>query len=644
MRRANVAATRDPRAQEVSGGSALQRSRRLGAILCWAIIFADVGTSIYYVPGILYGVVGPLTGLFVLATLLVFVLLALKYAEVTYRFPQGGGVVTVASRALNPWFGALGGIFILVDYFLTAAISCLSGMLYLSVVVSALGPQTELIGLSATVWITVTVLVALGVLNWLGIGASARVSVLAALIALFSDLAVLFTVFSQVSLDDLWRRIEALFFSVSLTPTLALVGFAGSFLAFSGLESVAQLAPDMKRPRKAVSIGAMTLVVLTVGLTTPLLALFSTALLPEAAADPVQSSQLISLLAGKWGVITLQIEVAISASALLIFAANTAIIGAYHVFLAMARLEFLPTALLRRNRMRGTPHFAIGLATLIPIAVLISVHGDIATLGDLYAFGLLGAFTLTSLGMDIIRVRERSDRRMGRDPDRGVADPSTTATDAPESSGAWARSWVNLQVGFLTTALVLSAWLINLVAKPLATIFGASALALGLSIAAAQHLLRRRRGHLPVVATGVESGFLVRALAVLAGDDAQVSEEVIRRAVQDARSDDPVGHDGVLFLYVGEAGNMEPPGVFRLAESHLHDRHARTALGRANYLSHAARVPARFIYRHAGPDAVAQVWRFAQPLETLIASSWQALSQGIPQTGLVIVPDETDAQ
>src|SRR5579864_8376446 len=118
----------------------------LGPILCWAVVFADIGTSVYYVPGILYGTngVGTLAGFFVFLTMSVFVLLTLKYAEVTHRFPQGGGVVTVAALAINHWVGALGGMFILVDYFLTAAISCLSGMLYLSVVIPALGATVSL--------------------------------------------------------------------------------------------------------------------------------------------------------------------------------------------------------------------------------------------------------------------------------------------------------------------------------------------------------------------------------------------------------------------------------------------------------------------------------------------------------------------
>src|SRR5205807_5029740 len=102
----------------------------LGPILCWAVVFADIGTSVYYVPGILYGNVGKLAGFFVLLTMSAFVLLTLKYAEVTHRFPQGGGVVTVAAQAINKWVGALGGMFILVDYFLTAALSCLSGIIY----------------------------------------------------------------------------------------------------------------------------------------------------------------------------------------------------------------------------------------------------------------------------------------------------------------------------------------------------------------------------------------------------------------------------------------------------------------------------------------------------------------------------------
>src|SRR5215469_2561199 len=212
-----------------------QGKNLLGPILCWAVVFADIGTSVYYTPGILYQIpgVGSMAGFFVFLTMSVFVLLTLKYAEVTERFPQGGGVVTVGAQAINSWFGALGGMFILVDYFLTAAISCLSGILYLSVVVPAIGP--------VALWLTVGILILLGLLNWVGISESAKVSLVGAVIAFISDLAILFTVFTHISFSQFIGLIPQMFAGHALTATSLLAGFAGSFLAFSGLESISQL-------------------------------------------------------------------------------------------------------------------------------------------------------------------------------------------------------------------------------------------------------------------------------------------------------------------------------------------------------------------------------------------------------------------
>ncbi|MGH2480739.1 MAG: APC family permease, partial [Ktedonobacteraceae bacterium] len=248
----------------------------LGPILCWAVVFADIGTSVYYTPGILYQTVGSLAGFFVFLTMTVFVLLTLKYAEVTHRFPQGGGVVTVAAQAMNHWVGALGGMFILVDYFLTAAISCLSGMLYLVVVIPAIRPYA--------LEITIGVLVLLGLLNWVGISESAKVSLVGAAIAFVSDIAILITVFAHQSLGDVIHLFSLMFVGHALGPKEILIGFAGSFLAFSGLESISQLSPVMRTPRKKVAGIALLIVVLTIGLTSPLLTIFSTILLPAQAA------------------------------------------------------------------------------------------------------------------------------------------------------------------------------------------------------------------------------------------------------------------------------------------------------------------------------------------------------------------------
>src|SRR6185436_9509173 len=106
--------------------------RQLTPLLVWAVVFADIGTSIYYVPGILYGQpeVRDLAPFFVSVALLGFVLLATKYVEICWRKPDGGGVVTIASEAFSPTWGALGGLLIALDYFLTAAIATVSGLEY----------------------------------------------------------------------------------------------------------------------------------------------------------------------------------------------------------------------------------------------------------------------------------------------------------------------------------------------------------------------------------------------------------------------------------------------------------------------------------------------------------------------------------
>src|SRR5437764_3546099 len=242
--------------QVSAGGEDSHGKNLLGPILCWAVVFADIGTSVYCTPGILYGTVGKLAGFFVFLTMSVFVLLTLKYAEVTHRFPQGGGVVTVAAQAINHWVGALGGMFILVDYFLTAAISCLSGIFYLSVVAPAIGPFA--------LWITIAVLILLGILNWVGISESAKVSLVGAIIAFVSDLAILVTVFTHLSFADVLGLFPKMFANQPLTPISILIGFAGSFLAFSWLESISQLSPVMRTPRKKVVGIALSLVCLTI--------------------------------------------------------------------------------------------------------------------------------------------------------------------------------------------------------------------------------------------------------------------------------------------------------------------------------------------------------------------------------------------
>jgi amino acid transporter len=586
-------------------------------------------------------------------TMSVFVLLTLKYAEVTHRFPQGGGVVTVAAQAMNHWVGALGGMFILVDYFLTAAISCLSGMLYLSVVVPAFVPFT--------LELSIGVLLLLGLLNWFGVSESAKVSLVGALIAFLSDIAILVTVFLHLSLSQFLALFPSMFAHQKLTLPALLVGFAGSFLAFSGLESISQLSPVMKTPRKKVAGIALLLVVVTIGLTSPLLTMFATLLLPpQVVGDPVLSAQSISLLGGHWGNITLQIEVAISASALLIFAGNTAIIGSYHVFLALSRMEFFPKFVQHRNTLRGTPHFSILLAITIPICILIAVQGKITVLGDLYAFGLLGAFTLTCVGLDIVRHRERKAARAERvssqsrtssppNSDDSVTEkevledtPTTTEASASLLEGIGTRKvpadapspytgrmvldlWhtCKFYLGLLTTALVVLAWTTNLVAKPMATIFGGSVTLLGMGIASFTYARKKQQGHVPVPITHVEEHLLPGSiLAVLMADNTH-NEAVIRSAIDNAHG------KPVTFLYLGHATTYQAPRLFEFHDPYYDDQQARNTFGTAEHLAQKAKIARRFVYRLQEPDVVKRIWQVVHPRDLVISPENTSLLEEI---------------
>ncbi|HLZ22156.1 MAG TPA: APC family permease [Ktedonobacterales bacterium] len=659
--------------EAASGG---HTGNRLGAFLCWAVVFADIGTSVYYVPGILFRTsgIGDLAGLFVTLTLVAFVLLTLKYAEVSVRFPEGGGVVTVSARGINPWAGAVGGMFILVDYFLTSAISSLSGVQYFETLVPALRP------IAVQLIVTLILLVLLGVLNWWGIKESATVSAVFALAAFASDIAILVFVFAKVPVSVISQAFHVMFVGEHLTGPVLLTGFAGAFLAFSGLESISQLSPVMKIPRKRTVTVALGIVAITVGITSPLLTFFSTTLLdpahPEllrqtALSTPgrIDPNQFISLLGYAGGGRILQVLTAITASALLIFASNTAIIGAYHVFLALSRMQFFPQVVEKMNAFRGTPHVSIMLATGIPMAVLIAVGGRIDILGDMYAFGLLGAFSMTCIALDVLRFRERRGELVARvhpEEEEEVAHlngalyaarmaelrarvPISVSPEMRErlqlirtqaargqlyiarigrrAEPALMRVrglWPDLRyyLGFLTTVLVVVAWVTNLVAKPLATEFGGGLTVLGVGIAVINYRRRQRMGETPIFPMAILRYIPNSRLVVLTGE-ALHNAAVTRAAIESAD-----GHT-LVFVYLGKprVSELQPMAI---NDPYFRDDGAKRTFSRAAADASRAGVGAQFIYRIGGHGAVLDVWRVVRPDEIIAeARSGKPLSTSV---------------
>jgi amino acid transporter/nucleotide-binding universal stress UspA family protein len=415
-------------------------TRQLTWLLAWAVVFCDIGTSVYYVPGILYGNVGDKTPFFILLTTLAFIPLALKYIEITWRNPEGGGVVTITTKAFGPMWGCLGGMLITTSYFLTAAISAVSGFHYVGGVLPFL--DAHIVPLACLG------LLALAILNIIGIRESATVALVMAATALTINMAVIALALKTLSFDQWTRAWNTLSPGHDMSIHTLLVGFGAAWLAFSGLESISQLSPVMRFPLRRTTRWAMVAVIVTTVMTSPLLSVLSINML-DAKTKATQSERFISEIAMIVGGLGLKLPVVLSASTLLLFAANTAIIGAYHIFLALSKAGFLPRVISLRSDKFHSPHVAISIATLVPIGVILATRGELALLGEMYAFGLLGAFVFSSMSLDVIRWR------LGR-----------------RDFGFW--------FGVFTTGMVLVAWCVNLIEKELATLFGGLLTAIGM--------------------------------------------------------------------------------------------------------------------------------------------------------------------
>jgi amino acid transporter/nucleotide-binding universal stress UspA family protein len=417
--------------------------RQLTWVLAWAVVFCDIGTSVYYVPGILYGNVGDSTPFFILLTTLGFIPLALKYIEITWRNPEGGGVVTITTKAFGPMWGCLGGMLITTSYFLTAAISSVSAFHYVGSVLPFFDDHIVLLACCG--------LLALAILNIIGIRESATVALVMASTALIVDIIVIAWSAKELSVDQWVQAWKTLSPSSDMSIHGLLIGFGAAWLAFSGLESISQLSPAIRFPIRRTTRRAVLAVIVTTIITSPVLSVLSITLLP-AQLKATQSERFISELGFISGGLAVQASVVLSASTLLLFAANTAIIGTYHIFLALSNTGFMPRVISLRSVKFHSPHVAISIATAVPVIVILATRGELALLGEMYAFGLLGAFVFSSMSLDVIRWN------LGR------RDP-----------GFW--------IGVLTTGMLMLAWGVNLAEKELATYFGGAVTGIGMLMA-----------------------------------------------------------------------------------------------------------------------------------------------------------------
>jgi hypothetical protein len=177
--------------------------------------------------------------------------------------------------------------------------------------------------------------------------------------------------------------------------------------------------------------------------------------------------------------------------------------------------------------------------------------------------------------------------------------------------GSIHKMWERLDfwLGILTTALVALAWVVSLVSRPQAALFGGSVALLGMGVAYVNYI---RHGRPPIVTSYLEGPLPGSVLAVLAAGDAQ-NDQVIEAAISDSRG------DPVVFLYLGEQQSNHTPQPFEIVNPYLNDVSAKAMLGRAEGLARKARVPHQFVYRQREDSIATTVWQILHSRDVVLS-------------------------
>jgi len=414
-------------------------SRTLGEPALFAVVLAAVGSSIYFVLGVVAGEALGLTPLAFLLAALLFVLTLATYVEGNSLHPERGGASTFARYAFNELVSFIAGWAIILDYLIVMAIAALAVPHYLTAFWGPAGDGgVELV-------IAAAVLAGVVALNVRGISPERLRTVLR--VTLFNVLlvAVIIAVGLATVSDlglitdsiDLGRspRLEDLIFATTLaaaaaTGIEAASGLAGEvrvgrrglrrFLALAGVAVFLMLG--------GVSVVALMAVPVTGG---------ATALGERFVEMPVLG--VVSTFEPEWTADGLRYVVGATAAVVLAQAANSQMLGIGRLAYSLATNRQVPSVIGRLERRRSTPYVAIGACAVLALAL--ALPADVDFLAGLFAFGAMLAFTIAHLSVIVLRFREPARPSAYRVPlsvrVRGGSIPIPAALGALLSGAGW---------------------------------------------------------------------------------------------------------------------------------------------------------------------------------------------------------------
>ena len=372
----------------------LRRSVGLGGL--FATAYGNVGSSIYYALGLVAAYALGLTPIVFLLAGGLFALTAKTYAEGASMYPEAGGSSSFARHAFNEFVSFFAGWALSLDYILTIAISAFFVPHYLGAFFPALRHSPgDVIG-------GIAVIIGLAALNIRGIGESAKLNFILALVDLATQVIIICVgIFLVLNPSLLINQVH-----LGTVPTYSHLIFALSLamLAYTGIETVSNMAEEARDPGHDVPRAVNLILIAVIGV-------YAGITVVALSALPVigHGAHAFTQLGGKYqndpvlGIIdhlglptgirhVLRYYVGILAATILFIATNAGLIGISRLSWSLAEHRQLPPIFAQLHRRYRTPWFTIVLFSVF--AALLLIPGQTAFLGNLYSFGAMLSFTI----------------------------------------------------------------------------------------------------------------------------------------------------------------------------------------------------------------------------------------------------------
>jgi basic amino acid/polyamine antiporter, APA family len=384
--------------------------RLLGSPALFGIVQGFIAATVYFSLGLVAERALGYTWLVFVAAAVFFVLLVLSYVEGASLHQERGGATVIARYGFNELVSFVAGWAILLDYVLLVALCAFVAGAYAGVLWEPLGDGTGQLVVAFAVVLTAATLNIRGP----GPGAFDRAALLV-LADLLLQVTVIVLGLALVLEPDVLSAPGA----VAGTPAASELAFAFTLviIAFVGIDAssglAGQVAIGRTGLRRLISARVVAAVAPLVGL-----AVLAVSVLPVAALGPDDLQRpVVGVVEGfdqAWLREPLRVLVALSAFAILVGAALTAMLGLSRLGYSLALNRQIPSRLGRLHPRRSTPVVVIAIGTVLALAVV--VPGNLGFLAETYAFGAALAFMLVHASVISLRFREAARDRPYRMP------------------------------------------------------------------------------------------------------------------------------------------------------------------------------------------------------------------------------------